>query len=227
MHVVVSVRLAESTSNKIMHFSETTVLNDTHGTTYTEARRSERGRDGLAVSGAPARGWEEQAAPIPGCIPELAQARGGRKMCARASVCVWGTTSPLRGNSIPAGRYMYSVHLEEIRSQLDVTRVGAGGSSRKGRRTGEGCGGRSWARRKGRWGAARVPGAGHRPSVRVRGPACSSHGAPLASAATAPLAHLGLGAAFRWAEFGSNFSSPRHRTTVESSCNGLSGSFFL
>ena len=30
MHVFVSVRLAESTSNKIMHFSETTVLNDTH-----------------------------------------------------------------------------------------------------------------------------------------------------------------------------------------------------
>ena len=30
MHVVASVRLAESTSNKIMHFYETTVLNDTH-----------------------------------------------------------------------------------------------------------------------------------------------------------------------------------------------------
>jgi hypothetical protein len=30
MHVVASVRVAESTSNEITHFSETTVLNDTH-----------------------------------------------------------------------------------------------------------------------------------------------------------------------------------------------------
>jgi len=70
---------------------------------------SERGRDGLAVPGAPARGWEVRAAPIPGCIPELAQARGGRKM--RACACACGVSAP----------HDTRVHLEEIRSQLDVT----------------------------------------------------------------------------------------------------------
>jgi hypothetical protein len=116
-----------------------------------EARRSERGRDGLAVPGAPGRGWEERAAPI----AKLAQARGGSRPSGinlRVRVS-WGSAtqrehSPLRGNSIPVSRYSvvsplrgnsipqgrYAVHLEETRSQLDVTRVGAGGSSRKGRR---------------------------------------------------------------------------------------------
>ena len=41
-----------------------------------EARGSEKERGGLAVPGAPARGWEERAAPI----PKLAQARGDERI---------------------------------------------------------------------------------------------------------------------------------------------------
>ena len=114
---------ADSCSRGSCSLRGDTLANDA-GRWCAEARVSERGRDGVAVPGAPARGWEERAAPI----PKLAQARGDERIicvraCAGADALQAKAVERGLSNESIVSNFSYSTHrhLEEKRSRKAVT----------------------------------------------------------------------------------------------------------